>query len=279
MIGRLLASQAKSGAFVSTVHLPDGSVQQRDENGFVTALAVFELQRLHPSPAAGNAIARALDFLERCEAGGKPGHFLFYPEDAHPGWMRTRLHPDADDTALFATLLVRHGRRPASFLDFVADEVLERHRLRYRAEWCPPWFRTGAYFTWLRSGYPRNPVDCCVNTNVLAMRSLTANRSGLAEVAEMICGAVDWAGELEARARMVSPWYPNPVEFAHAVRRAVSLGTLPELEPVLRKIEGMPWSRAASAMADEGIPVCGSADGRFLWRCGALQAVRVKALD
>jgi hypothetical protein len=268
----VLDAQAKSGAFLSSVLL-NGQVVP-DENGFVTALIIHEISRYDDEPSVQEAIERGLEFLLRCEICKQPGHFSFYPEDAHPDWMGVRLPPDADDTSLFAPLLVRYGRRPPNFLSTVVEEVLDPHRQLYLAEWSQPWHRVGVFRTWLQIGFPRNVVDCCVNVNALALlkQSAIADPTGFAEIVSMIESAVEWAGNSLALARRLSPWYPHPIELVHAVERAVSVG-VSELDTVLSKMQSTPWGKVPEHLAAQ-TPVCGSSDRQIIWTCEALQTAR-----
>lgn len=270
-----LATQAKSGAFLSTVHIEGKPLPE--ENAFATALVVHQLSRWAQEAAVRDAIERALDFLLRCELEGRPGHFCFYPATAYPSWMLVSLPPDSDDTALCASLLVRYGRRPEVFLRHVAEEVLSPFQLHYLSEASEPWHRVGVYLTWLRAGYPDNVVDCCVNVNVLALLAqakLTATRS-FAAIVNMLDAAIDCAGPHFERARMLSPWYPHPNELVRAVERAVSVG-VDALHPTLARMRSTPWGRRERRWLAH-TPVCGSRDRRIVWTCDVLQELR--ALD
>jgi hypothetical protein len=272
VVASALATQAPSGAFLSTVHIDGKSLL--DENAFVTALVVHELSRWKADNAIREAIERGLDFLLRCESSERPGHFCFYPEDAHPAWMSVRLPPDSDDTALCAWLLVRHGRRPAAFSREVVEGVLDRFRVLYVAEGSEPWHRVGVYLTWLQAGYPRNVVDCCVNVSILSLlyQSKLEDSASCTAIVNMLEAAIECAGPVTARAKTLSPWYPHPRELVHAVERAVSAG-VDRLGPALARMRGMPWGRARRRPT-EPAPVCGSRDGRIVWTCAALQELR-----
>ena len=272
VVTQVLAAQSRNGAFPSTVHVVDR--EEVDENAFVTALVVHELSPWAGDKVVRRAIDRALDFLLRCELRGGPGHFCFYPETARPAWMPVPLPADSDDTALVAPLLVQYGRRPLAFLQEVVDEVLDPFRLLDVCEASEKWHRAGVYLTWLRAGYPPNVVDCCVNVNVLALlaRAGRAASPAAAAVVEMLEAALSSTPPWPPRTRTLSPWYPHPAEFVRAVERAASAGAA-GLGPVLTRMRAMGWNRPAA-----GAPVCGSKDGRFLWTCDALQALRAGRL-
>ncbi|WP_323121242.1 hypothetical protein [Burkholderia alba] len=266
----VLAEQMPSGAFVSFVALPNGPVA--DENGFVTALVIHELSRLPATPALDAARARALDFLARCERPDRRGAFAFYPLDGQPDWMPIPLLPDADDTALMTLALVDGGRWPAARLTQAARQVLEPFRLRWLAGNPRPWYREGVYQTWIDELCFPNPVDLCVNINIASLlhRSGLDHESGLTAIVDMTLAAFAWAGDSPQRAFLLTPYYPHPAELAHAVERAIDhgvTGLLPCRRP-LRTLLGPPddWPRDP--------PVCGSDDGRIVWRAPALQQAR-----
>src|SRR3954466_924631 len=82
MLDALLAMQAGSGAFPSTVDVGDRLVS--DETCFVTAqvaLILFDVveRRMMRAPSVIRARERALDFIEQCAAPGGAGAFQFYP--------------------------------------------------------------------------------------------------------------------------------------------------------------------------------------------------------
>jgi hypothetical protein len=277
LLSFVLASQAPSGAFPSLVGLPVGRI--RDDNGFVTALVLSELEALSGDAAVATALGRGLDFLARCEAPSRPGAFSFYPLDAHPRWIGVLLAPDADDTALFSLALQQGGRRPPAFLAHVADQVLAPHRLLDGSARAEPWHRPGAQLTWLTGQTPRNApntIDCCVNVNVLALLwhagpPFTARAAALVD---MVAHALEWAGDSQERARRIVPYYPHPIELLHAVRRAVR-GGVRDLEPHLARIAEAPWARIDhDELFPDGRPICSSIDGRVVWTSPVLQAAR-----
>lgn len=264
-----LATQAASGAFPSTVR-HHGEIHT-DENGFVTALMVRELARW---PGTGEAVGRALDFLERCR--GTSGAFHFYPRGDEPSWMGRRLAADADDTALFASTLLAHGRLDLDEVDRLIDEVLEPFRVHYRPSTEPSWVWQGAYRTWLDPKARPNPVDCCVNANVAAFLSATGRTGhpGYAAAVRTVTAGLRWAGAVEWQARSLTPWYPHPAELLHALARAVAAGA-EDLTAPLAECASQPWA-AAGTSPDH--PVCGSLAGKTFWTCPALQALRQAAV-
>ena len=274
LLEQVLESQAASGAFLSTVHFTNQ--RMLDENGFITALIIYELSQYLNQYGVPEAIERGLDFLLRCESHDQPGYFRFYPEDAYPDFIGVRLAPDADDTALFSMLLVKFGRRPHRFLHRVVQDVLAHHQLLYLPESAKPWYKDKTYLTWLDEGLWPNVVDCCVNVNVavLLKQSGIQNPSGLSEILSMVEHGVEWAGSSEARARHLCPFYPHPIELFHAVRRAFLAG-VQEFWSCLVKMRELPWTQispAAQWISD--VPVCGSLDRQIIWTSEVLQAIR-----
>lgn len=270
VLADVLKAQAPSGAFRSIVR-HYGEVFP-DENGFVTALTVRELERLS-CPGAHSAIERALAFLESCR--GTAGAFHFYPPGQEPEWMGRRLAADADDTALFAATLLAHGRLDLAEADRLIAEVLDPFRVHYRPESEPVWVRPGCYRTWLdpkAPPRPANPVDCCVNVNVAAFLAVAgqAGHPGYAAAVRTVTAGLRWAGAVEWQARAIVPWYPHPAEILHALTRAVAAGA-EELAGPLAECAAQPW---ATAGLPAERPVCGSLAGKTLWFCPALQALR-----
>lgn len=271
-VERVVKSQMPSGAFPSTVNF--SRQQLPDENGFVTALVLHELSRFDHDPLVLCAIKKGLGFLERCEVPGKAGHFCFYPIDAHPSWMMTRLQPDADDTALFSVLLAQYGRRPRSYLVDIVNNVLGSFRLLYLSERSKPWYRCPVYFTWLDQRSWPNDIDCCVNLNVLALiHQAGVLAGGRSEIVSMIDRGLAWAGDSIERARMLSPWYPHPIELYFATMRAVESG-VDELRPAVSALRDLDWVKNFGLANPCETPVCGSADRRFIWTSGVLQSAR-----
>jgi hypothetical protein len=274
-VAEVLTAQAPSGAFRSIVH-HYGEIFP-DENGFVTALIVRELDRL-ALPGTCAAVERALDFLESCR--GAAGAFHFYPPGLEPEWMGRRLAADADDTALFAATLLAHGRLDLAEADRLIAEVLDPFRVHYWPESEPAWVRPGCYRTWLDLKAPlrsANPVDCCVNVNVAAFLAVSgqAGHPGYAAAVRTVTAGLRWAGAVEWQARSLVPWYPHPAEILHALSRAVAAG-VGELAGPLAECAAQPW--AAGGLPAER-PVCGSLAGKTLWFCPALQALRQTSSD
>lgn len=273
-LDEILGTQRPSGAFPSTVALRGGA--RADENAFITALVTLELLPYRRVRAVRAACRRALDFLLSCEAADRPGAFCFYPRTTDQAWMGEgeRLPPDVDDSALCALALVRAGRRRAPFARRVLDVVLRSQRLRRVSPAGPAWLRPGVYATWLSGRRAVNPVDVCVNVNIITLiaeAGLQAEHPAAPMVA-MIEEAMSLAEARPSLWPQVLPYYPHPRELCFALRRAVAAGAR-ELEPALARAERAPWSRA-----DELAPVCSSMGGLALWTSAPLALARRHAV-
>lgn len=265
----VLAAQTPEGAFPSYVHLNEGPTE--DKNGFATALTLNCLQ--HAGDAAGISAARkrAIDFLKKCENSDRPGQFGFYPRCGQPTWMVPALPDDADDTALFNLALLHAGLIDRAEAQRVITNILRPFRLTYLSERSDPWHRVGAFETWLDSASFRNPVDCTVNTNILVlMHASGSNWPEAAAITEMLYAAVAWAGGLRARVLMLSPWYPHPIEFVHALDRAAANG-VPQMSALAARLHSLDWVREDIGQC---LPICGSSDRRIVWTCSALAQAR-----
>jgi len=256
-IEEILAAQAPSGAFRSTV-THRGAVFP-DENGFVTALIVYELlrvpRRFEP------VLPRALDYLERCR--GSMG-FHFYPPGEEPEWMGVRLPPDADDTALMARVLYEAGRMSLREARQLVDSALEPHRQHYIPDPVLAWVRPGCYRTWLDRAQRPNPVDCAVNANVAALLAAIGRRDspGFPAARDTVVAGVRWAAGVDWRLEMLTPYYPHPAELFRAVERGIEAG-IEEFREIVRPADSSGDLRCA-----------GSLDRKTWWIAPELQALR-----
>ena len=264
----ILRSQRPSGAFPSTVTLRGGA--RDDENAFVTALVTLELLPYRRIDIVRAGCRRALDFLLSCEAADRPGAFCFYPRTTDHSWMGERLPPDVDDSALCTLALVRAGRRRARFARRVLEVVLRSQRLRRISPAAPAWLRPGVYATWLSSQRAVNPVDLCVNVNVITLISEVGLRAEhpVAPIVAMIEEGLSLVETQPSLWPLMLPYYPHPRELCFALRRAVAAG-VPELETTLARAERSAWSRAA-----ELAPVCSSMGGLASWTSAPLALAR-----
>jgi hypothetical protein len=262
-IASVLGAQLPSGAFPSLLS-HDGTTSP-DENGFVTALIALELLPFRGLDAVNAAVQRGMDFVERCAVDDA---FAFYPRAAAPASIG-ELPPDADDTAVMVSLLLRTGRWPVSRAFRVIDGALERHRLHYRPESAAQWVCAGAYRTWLDARVTSNPVDCCVNANVAAMLRLTGrDGDGYTAAWRTVARATAWLAESPCLFDAAAPYYGRASELHDAIRRAVGAGVI-ELADALALLDAAP-----PAPAGDSAPLFRSLDGAFLWSAPLLHEAR-----
>lgn len=221
----LAAAQDRDGCFASWVEREPGR-PVADRNGFVTALVVRALRNLPRGSDEPPLLRRALGWLERCRSATRPGAFCFWPEGSRPAWA-AGLPADADDTAVVTTELLRHGRLDATTALRTVCRVLVPQRLDPRAP-APPWVVPGAFLTWLGRPAP-NPVDACVNANVVALlaRLDGSHLPGYAAAIDTIDRGLAWAGSDPARLSALTPFYPGPHSLAEALAHAVECGAEP----------------------------------------------------
>lgn len=260
MIGAQL-QQCPSGAFPSEV----GGLA--DENCFVTATVSLLLD---PN-RHGDALARALDFIESCESPSMPGAFAFYP--AHGTALRRvdGLPPDADDTCL-AWLALLHGKRRNERLARAAfEQVIGPASRRLVGGFMPGWVRPYAVRTWLADCMPDNPVDLAVNANVAALGHrlrMSAHPACEGAVASILAAA---RGPYPPStfARRLTPYYADISELWFCLHRAIDCGAerltaaLPWLQPVFS--EDAYRAEKPLYCNDHGLPI---------WRSPALQDAR-----
>lgn len=261
------AQQAPSGAFPCVIDWGGGR-ETRDENGFATAIVLRRLRRLGIS---SRGVGRALDFLESC-AAPTGGAFSFWPAAARPPWA-VGIPPDADDTAVMTLELYAQGRRTrAQARETLVDVLVAAAGSRPLLPG-PPWWRAGAFPTWLRfDGLDRDHVlDCGVNANVLAlMASLDArDLPGFVEAVDMVVAAVAWCqhddpGEAALRADSIAPYYASPRAVWHILDDAVWCGVT-ELAEARDHFTALIGSAPAGGNA-----LWRNAYGGPVWRCLAL---------
>jgi hypothetical protein len=265
---KLHSQQTASGAFRSRIVSPGRT--EEDENGFVTALVLRHL----PAGAELDEIRdNALGFVERCAVPALPGAFGFWPADRQPAWAR-RVPADVDDTAIMNLLLAQHGRRSKEQVQQVVYERLMPALVLEVDTPAPPWIRPLVFPTWLGAG-THNPVDCCVNVNVLAVMhwcGLTA-LPGYQEACAMIDAALAWAGDDPLRLSTLTPYYPNPQELLFALAHAVACGVT-SLAPSCARLRSSLARRAVPP--DRRNVVCGNAYRGPYWVCDALEMLRAR---
>ncbi|QWP76948.1 hypothetical protein J5226_00630 [Lysobacter sp. K5869] len=260
------ATAAKPHFILSEVSI--GHERLPDRNGFVTALGVRALRRRGlPVPAA------LLDALERCCSAR--GGFRFWPQDARPEWAPD-LPDDADDTAIMLLELVRAGRVGREEARRVACLTIARRRVAGFPLLRPPWLRPGVFATWSREGIRRDLVDCTATANALALFAALdlSHLPGVREAGEMLAAAVEWAGDDDLRAASLSPFYPDPAEFALALDHAAECGAR-GMQALHRRASATAWGCDAeqrSTRRDHA--VCGSPYGVAVWRSPELARLR-----
>jgi hypothetical protein len=271
LVQHLLEGQSDDGAFLSYVRFCDRT--EPDRNGFVTALVLRALRQIPDDSRLDNARTRALDFIEGCECPERPGAFGFWPRNDRPTWA-TGVTEDADDTGVIALELFRHGRLNLSDIRRIVCKVLLPHRLRPAEGSSLPWIRPGVFSTWLHDGVHPNPIDCCVNANVVALMTAAGlgNLPGYNEACSMIKEGVRWAGQSRRRMCRLVPYYPDPRELFYAIRNAVELGAEALVE-TLGFLREYPWQTHSSAPSPE-TPIFGSSDGTVFWTSSVLAAAR-----
>ena len=261
---RIVSSQAIDGSFPSLILSKRRTVT--DHNACITGLVVRALGREELPPGLHRARERALDYLEACERSELSGAFGFWPERSQPGRPG-----DADDTAIAAIELYRHGRRSRDWLRQVALRVLMPFRVQPSEEVRPEWIRVGAFLTWLRPS-PANVVDSLVNVNVAALFALAGLRhaSGYGAAVATVETAIAWTEGSISKARMVAPYYPHPGEFYRTLDFALGCGAI-ELQPSLSLVEQ--WF-GRDEFLDEDRPVCSAPYGETIWAAPVLHLTR-----
>jgi hypothetical protein len=262
------AEQAPSGAFPCLIDF-GGGVERYDENGFTTALVLRRLRRLRmPFPG----IARSLDFLESC-ASEPHGAFSFWPPTVAVA-QETGLPADADDTATITLELYAQGRRSREQARATVVDVLVAAAAAWPLSPPVPWWRPGAFPTWLRAdGLDRDRVvDCAVNANVVALMASIDARDlpGYAEAVAMITAAVEWCAQASsadtmARVDAIAPYYASPGAVVRVLDDAVWCG-VSELAPVRDHLATLVETRSTDDTA-----LWRNAYSGPVWRCRALQ--------
>jgi len=269
----ILNRQANSGAFHSSVHFDSRCTD--DWNGFTTALILRALGSVPLGPAWEIARGRALEFLETCEARDRPGFFGFWPQSQWPRWA-PHLPEDADDTAAITLELLRYGRINLRTARRTVRTALLPYRLAAKTKHSPTWMRPGAFLTWLRNGLPVNLIDCCVNTNVIALMAKVGltRHPAYTEASSMVQAGIHWAARSWTRLGSLLPYYPEPSELLLAVSHAVSCGAQ-SMRPCLRELLCFPDREPPCGLgAMHQQPLFSTPDRRLIWTSHVLVAAR-----
>jgi hypothetical protein len=270
-------SQSGSGGFESVIRQKNDT--RKDVNACITALVLRELQK-GPGRVPPEIIENAFNFLTSCSSFSTTGVYNFYPPD--PGVEQTNTRPkiqvpdDADDTALISLLLLQSGRMTRDTLIKHTCVVLDKHRIPAVGRLDPPWFITGAFYTWLDAGNS-NIVDCCVNANVIALYAYAELKHlrGYKEACQLVSNALNWCDQSELRLASIIPFYADKQELYYAIENAVRMGAS-ELAPVLERLECIDQKNEPF---NPDRPVCCSAYGKVSWYCALLQKLRTHSIQ
>lgn len=278
LIENITPYQGHAGEFASTVSLPTSTLQ--DRNCFVTALVLRELSLLRDkncwqmSHEMSEIVRRACGFLIRSAYPSCENLYSFYPHRHQPVWMQKPLCPDADDTAVIALELVRNGYKPIDTIQHILEHYFDVYRTRgvFGRYITKVWHREGVFLTWLTTEDVPNPIDCCVNTNVVAMLAAhdMKDYDGYAQAVSMIHDAVMWAGQDLNRLRDITPYYPCPLEFYYAVSHAITCGAK-ELLPTRNALSFLLQAWQSDTFSPQ---LCSSVDGKIFWQAEVLYIIR-----
>lgn len=272
IITNICALQSPGGAFLSSVRLPFGDVE--DCNCFVTGLVLHETSTVRGYPLLDEARRRAFGFLLRSKYPVYPYLFSFYPHRAHPFWMRNALYADADDTSVIVGELVCADLFPAESIAYIAENYLLKYRATgdFSRHLTQGWQREGVFLTWFTSADVDNPIDCCVNTNVIALlaRAGMTGIDGYGAACSMINEAAQQAADYPAHSRQFTPYYPHPVEWYYALERAVNAGAR-ELMPALEVLSAVPLIQQSLYTH---LPLCSDVAGKIVWKAEVLTYAR-----
>jgi hypothetical protein len=273
----LRALQDADGCFPSWVVLAGG--REPDHNGYVTAIVLRTLRHQPGSADLAAIVEPALDWIAGCGSPRLPGAFAFWPEHARPRWA-AGVPADVDDTAVILAELLRHGRvTRADALHSVCTVLLPCRLAGGGGTVLPPWVTLGSFLTWVvadaRPGARRtpNPIDACVNANVVALLVLldATHLPGYDAAVRTVRRGVDWAGADPRRLSALTPFYPAPRSLAEAVAHAVECGA-EDLRPAADRLAALP-----AAVLDVDGGSCRSAYGRTTWQAPALDVARALA--
>ncbi len=231
-----------------------------DYNGFVTALILREMQESDPRLYAVQ-IEKALKYL-RCYKNSENTGYRFWPLHLWPDWAPS-LPADCDDIAVISLELAKHNELTDSQL----LQLLESHLFASQIKDHPPsptWLKKGAFRTWVDGMEEGNPVDCCVNLNILVLFAYLGMKDivGYHEVVQMLYDAVEWCGDSELRFRSLAIFYPDSRMFLYTLDNAIVHGCseLLELREILRKKSFWPTMRGHGP-----ISICSNANHKIIW--------------
>ena len=276
---QLQALQDPLGGFASIVTSRSG--REIDCNGFVAAMVLRLLRHLSDASPWTDIRHRALDWLWSCRSTRVPGAFAFWPDQARPIWA-SMVPADVDDTAIMLAELLRYGRldRPA-VLRSVCKAIVPCRVGTGDVTILPPWVVPGSFVTWIMSdtcaSTPRrrstNVVDCCVNTNVIALMSQleVQHLPGYADAVQTVLNGLQWAGDDGRRLTSLTPFYPSLQSLADAMEHAIECGA-DGLSEGLRRL-----TCVEPDLLNANAGSCRSAYGRTAWHAPAIDLARAIA--
>lgn len=259
LLDNLLRSQSTSGAFPSYIQVQDERLE--DENCFITSLVLLELLRIPPpyqSQAWQDAIQKGIHFIKDCEEATGNGKFNFYPYTLDTPRLPIAASPDFDDSALALLVLLKQGERDAAAVRTIIRDVFEPYRIISTTSKDPAWVQPGLFRTWIDTYRYDNPVDCCVNLNMLCLyqQVFSGDTAPGALVHTAVSGALKMYGTSTSAMRRISPYYAHVAELYFCLERAGY--ALPADDALL--------------VADR--PICCNISGRPLWYAPVLQQAR-----
>ncbi|MBA6304203.1 hypothetical protein [Colwellia sp. MB02u-14] len=272
-------SQLASGAFRSLVHFPDASCCE-DENAFVTALVLRHSRHLSLMHTLPDVFERALAFLARCQSSRFAGMYRFWPKADHPSWLGSFcIAEDADDSAIISLELQLYHRQNIEVASNLAQKVLEQHRFFDSNLTRDDWRKQGVFLTWLDYLETPNPVDCCVNTNIIALLAHCGLKdlAGYQQTCQMINDAIVNSDGCETFIASLCPYYPDAVELYFALENAVAMGG--DLQPAFHFLSQQAWLLACLRKKQlDNLPICSHQNGTIYWTSEVLQAIRADRL-
>lgn len=231
-----------------------------DYNGFVTALILREMKKSAPRYYAVQ-IAKALKYLSCYKIGENDG-YRFWPLHLWPDWA-PYLPADCDDIAVISLELAKHNELTTSQLLQLLENHLFASQIKEHPA-SPGWLRKGAFRTWVDRMEEGNPVDCCVNLNILALFAYLGMKEivGYREIVQMLYDAVAWCGDSELRFRSLAVFYPDSRMFLYTLDNAINHGCseLLELREMLRQKSFWP-----SMQRHEPISICSNTTHTIIW--------------
>ena len=252
--------QSKAGSFKSQVCMKDTVYE--DYNGFVSALILRELIE-QDTCLYEQSIDLARRYLAHYEAHNGFQGYRFWTLESWPRWA-PELPADSDDTSVIALELAKSGYITIPELAGMIEASLLRCQIKTHTHF-PVWVRKGAFRTWIDDRKPGNPVDCCVNINILALFAFANFKdiTGYQEIIAMLYDAFEWSGESQEKFRSLALFYPDLKMFVYTIDNAIACGCS-ELEELKHLIQKKPfWP---DMLDGNPIDICSNANRKYIWR-------------